>query len=469
MKAFLPAFGVVLLAFAGLWYVGGGSRVPQSVAAAERPHISEPVTHDNLTVFFVHGPDSVADTHKVASLQEALQAGWAVVHETGDVNELAVENRSEDYELFIQEGDIIKGGQQDRVFAIDMLVPPKSGVVPFPAHCVEQGRWQGRGQESATQFNKSDQRIVGSKLAYANATRQQSEVWGNVKENQDKLAKSLKTKVTAAQSETSFQLTLENKDLQAKVSEFEKALRASGESSKHIVGVVFLVNGKITGAEVYGSNTLFKKAWPRLLRSQSADAIAERADKPLPVTMTSKEVEQFLATAEQDGKAVATASEHSNVQRIGRVQQQGRTRTADQVQLNNRAFAAQQAIDNAIPNAELNADVADNYLTPEQQARFGEAIRRLPENHRRLVEAYFRALNREPRQQTIEPLQGNLQFLQGNLQFQNLPRPGTSNQPLNPEGNRLKVNRVESAAGLVSESRDPARQNAVIHKSYIKK
>jgi hypothetical protein len=226
---------------------------------------------------------------------------------------------------------------------------------------------------------------------------------------------------------------------------------------------VFLVNGKITGAEVYGSNTLFKKAWPRLLRSQSAEAIAERADKPLPVTMTSKEVEQFLTTAEQDGKAVATASEHSNVQRIGRVQQQGHTRTADQVQLNNRAFAAQQAIDNAIPNADPNEDVADNYLTPEQQARFGEAIRRLPENHRRLVEAYFRALNREPRQQAIEPAQTNLQVqLRG---FRATP----NNQPLNPEGNRLKVNRVESAAGLVSESRDPARQNAVIHKSYIKK
>ena len=42
-------------------------------------------------------------------------------------------------------------------------------------------------------------------------------------------------------------------------------------------------------------------------------------------------------------------------------------------------------------------------------------------------------------------------------------------QAVNPDGNRLSVNRVEGAAGLVTESRDPARQNAVIHKSYIKK
>jgi hypothetical protein len=36
-------------------------------------------------------------------------------------------------------------------------------------------------------------------------------------------------------------------------------------------------------------------------------------------------------------------------------------------------------------------------------------------------------------------------------------------------GNRLNVNRVDGAAGLVTESRDPSRQNAVIHKSFIKK
>src|SRR6059036_828776 len=115
VKSSYAALGLVGLALAGLWYAGGGSAtLPPSAAASEQVRVSELLTHDNLTVFFVHGPDAVADA-KVATLQEALEAGWAVVHETGDVNQLAVENRSTDTELFIQEGDIIKGGRQDRL------------------------------------------------------------------------------------------------------------------------------------------------------------------------------------------------------------------------------------------------------------------------------------------------------------------------------------------------------------------
>src|SRR5262249_28919010 len=133
VKSSYAALAVFGLALGGLWYAGGGATVPaQSAAAAETPRVTAPVSHDNLSVYFIQGPDAVADTHKVATLQEALDAGWAVVNETGNVNDLTVENRSTDYELFIQEGDMIKGGKQDRVIAVDLLLPPKSGVVPLP-------------------------------------------------------------------------------------------------------------------------------------------------------------------------------------------------------------------------------------------------------------------------------------------------------------------------------------------------
>ena len=44
----------------------------------------------------------------------------------------------------------------------------------------------------------------------------------------------------------------------------------------------------------------------------------------------------------------------------------------------------------------------------------------------------------------------------------------TEGRPSTP-GNRLNINRVDGAAGLVTESRDPSRGNAIIHKSYIKR
>ncbi len=475
MKSSYTAFGAVLLALAGLWYVGGGSGAPaQSAAAAEQTHVSAPLSHSNLTVFFIHGPDTVTDTHKVATLQEALEAGWAIVHETGNVNMLAVENRSDDYELFIQEGDMIKGGQQDRVFAVDMLVPPKSGRVPFPAHCVEAGRWTKRGNESAVEFNKSDNFAVGKSLRYANATQQQGEVWKNVKDNQDKLSAQLGTKVNADVSESSFQLTLENKDLQAKVAEFEKALRSAGESRKNVVGVVFLVNGQVTGAEVYGSNALFQKVWPKLLRSQATDAVAEKTDKVLPAIPSTQEVERFLAMAGQQPAATEPRSRQygrgshmflaendltnadpgfqSNleaalpeVDRVGRVVIEGHAQTGDRIQQ-----AAQQA------QAGVSGGTYQNTRTEENRQR----IRNFYGVRGQQVQT---AANANPTQNVEDNI-----ILGGTGQGR-VTQTTASASPVNPTGNRLNVQRVEDKSGLCSESRDPARQNALIHKSFIKK
>ncbi|VTU02372.1 Uncharacterized protein (Fragment) OS=uncultured bacterium PE=4 SV=1 [Gemmataceae bacterium] len=458
MKSSHAAIGVVALALAGLWFAGGGAAAPvRSAAAAEQPRVSAPLTHNNLTVYFVHGPDAVADAHKVATLAEALDAGWAVVHETGNVNVLQVENKSADYELFVQEGDIIKGGRQDRVFASDVLVPPRSGRVSFPAHCVEAGRWQGRGSEASTHFTKSDQRIVGSKLAYANATRQQTEVWGSVKENQDKLTKNLGTTVNAKESVTSFQLTLENKTLQDKVAEFEAALRASGEGKRNVIGCVFLVNGQVTGAEVYGSNALFQKAWPRLLRSQAADAVAEATDRPLPPVPTAPEVERFLALA---GQQPAPRGDRDTPRR--------------EVDLTNGDPGLQSNLDAAIPELQSNLEAAipegevvrsgqgqvqqqhgmvqrsgTLRVIPRQQESIRQVLEQtnLTDNQRQLIQNYSNALNRPD---------GNA------AAAQQVRTPAAA-------GNRLNVQRVEDAAGLCSESRDAGRGNALIHKSFIKK
>src|SRR5262249_39815878 len=76
--------------------------------------LSGPYTHQNLTVFLVHGKDQIPDKDFL-TLQEALEQKKAVVHETGEVSALTIENLSERDVLFVQAGDIVKGGQQDRV------------------------------------------------------------------------------------------------------------------------------------------------------------------------------------------------------------------------------------------------------------------------------------------------------------------------------------------------------------------
>src|SRR5688572_24979285 len=104
--------------------------------------VSPPYICDNLAIFLIYGEEKMPEASPL-TLQEALEQKKLVVHETGNVNELAIENLSLE-EVYVQAGDIVKGGLQDRVFAFDVIVPAHSGKVPTGAFCVEQGRWRPR-------------------------------------------------------------------------------------------------------------------------------------------------------------------------------------------------------------------------------------------------------------------------------------------------------------------------------------
>src|SRR5260370_247144 len=119
---------------------------------------SGPVTYRNLTIFLIHGKGTLPG-REFLTLQEALEQKKIVVHETQTVNELSVENVAPDVEVFIQAGDIVKGGQQDRVLAYDLVVPGKSGKVPIASFCVEAGRWRQRGTEDASRFQSSARQV----------------------------------------------------------------------------------------------------------------------------------------------------------------------------------------------------------------------------------------------------------------------------------------------------------------------
>ncbi|HVL11870.1 MAG TPA: DUF6569 family protein [Gemmata sp.] len=458
MKSSHAALAVVGLALAGLWYAGGGS-APRAAAAAG-PRVSAPVSHENLTVYFVHGPDAIANA-KIVTLQEAIDAGWAVVHETGNVNQLAVENLSSEYELFVQDGDMIRGGKQDRVVATDLLVPPRSGAVPLPAHCVEAGRWTNRGGEAATHFNKSDQFAVGNALRYANASGQQSEVWKNVKEQQKKLSENLNVVVNAPESETSLQLALENPAVRAKVAEFEQALRAAGEAREGVVGVVFVLNGQVYGHEEYGSNALFRKAWPKLLKSAAADAVAEKTDRPTPPAPGVREVECFLAYGGPATAGAGAVAEDVPVLRERMIRDQRRigVQTHDLLaQPNSPDVRNLDAEFTRLSGVRLEASPQPGSVTESRTGSF-----MFGGGYNSDTPAGLNPGDPQPdaRNRARPDLRvfGTYDIAGNGGRVANVPT----------QGNRLSVNRVDGAAGLVTESRDPSRQNAVIHKSFIKK
>src|SRR2546430_7162669 len=117
-----------LLALAALslpLWLSSGSLVARADSASR---ITGPVVHGNLAVYFVHGASSAGAVP--LTLAEALDAKKVRVSETGSVNELAIANLG-DREIFVQSGDIVKGGQQDRVLSVSLVLPPRSGSIPI--------------------------------------------------------------------------------------------------------------------------------------------------------------------------------------------------------------------------------------------------------------------------------------------------------------------------------------------------
>jgi hypothetical protein len=325
--------------------------------------VSGPYTHKNLTIFLLHGAGQSQGPAPL-TLQEAMKRKLVVVRETGDVNRLTIQNRS-NQDVFVQAGDIVKGGQQDRVLALDLIVPPKSGRIPIDAFCVEQGRWSRRGDEAVTAFSASDNALASKDLKIAaKARRSQGDVWANVSKTQEKLAMNMtvtpsttpaprrarrsagsasgggdvagegaqgalssapvqslrvedlnriasngltlseQSGLASRVSPSSLQLTLENKLVKDTANDYVKDLSSIINGKRDVIGFVFAINGQINSADVYSSNALFAKLWPKMLEASAIEAMAElkAEEKSQPVDVNA--IKAFLRES-QNGKAEA--------------------------------------------------------------------------------------------------------------------------------------------------------------------
>lgn len=269
------------------------------VASAQTFTVDEGKTYKNLTVFLIRGKDT-AKNASLLTLQEAMAKDLFAVYETSEVNELEVENLSKEFDVFIQSGDIVKGGRQDRVLAVSMIVPARSGRIRIQAFCVESGRWEKRESESDSKFSSSNERIVSKELKVAaNESRSQGRVWEEVSNVQDKLSVNTSVDVKSAKSKTSLQLSLENKKVQAAIDEYVKRLSGVIDGTSDVIGYAFAVNGVINSADIYASHDLFTKLWPRMLRAAATEAVAEFNARLAFNPVKAPAVTQFMTDADR--------------------------------------------------------------------------------------------------------------------------------------------------------------------------
>jgi hypothetical protein len=259
--------------------------------------LSGPYTHGNLTVFLVHGKDQT--TRTFLTLQEAMAQKKVRVYETRNVNELAISNFS-NQDVYVQAGDIVRGGEQDRMISVDFIVPPRSGRMPIEAYCVESGRWNKRGNEAPATFSSSENSAVSKdlKLAAKSAKSQQA-VWQNVSVVQSKLTENTTVEVRSGLSASSLELSVENAKVKETTAAYINALSGILRKKNDVIGYVFAINGKVNSADIYSSRALFAKLWPKLIKANSVEALAE-LQKDLEIKSVSDEaVREFLVESEQ--------------------------------------------------------------------------------------------------------------------------------------------------------------------------
>jgi hypothetical protein len=280
------------------------TQTPEPQTNSNDYRISGPYTHKNLTIFLVHGKELMPGKNFL-TLQEALAQKKVIVYETKDVNELAIRNLS-NQDVYVQAGDVVRGGEQDRMISVDFIVPPKSRRMPISAFCVESGRWNKRGNEVAGSFSSSNNSVASKELKLAaKRARSQSVVWEKVKVAQEKLSANTSAPVMAVESPSSYELSVENSAVKETSADYINALSGILRNKPDVIGYVFAINGHVNSADVYASRSLFVKLWPKLLKASAVEAIAELNQTPAAQPVASETIHTFLAESEKAAGAAA--------------------------------------------------------------------------------------------------------------------------------------------------------------------
>jgi len=274
--------------------------------------VSGPFSYANLSVFLLHSPGAAKDTTNYLTLEEAFKAKTLLVTEKGEggeVNTLEVQNTG-DQPVFLQAGDTVKGGKQDRTIAIDMLLQPKSGKQDVAAFCVEPGRWQARGggeQRYANVFGAASAPVASKEQKLAvKLSQDQSKVWDEGRKVQKGLADNadLKESRGRVSGAASYVVTSELPEIEKQTQAYVEALLKVAQGKADVVGMAYTVNGEASTMEVYAGPGLFQKLWPKLLKGAAVEAFSKKSDATPAREGTADDIKVFLTRA-SDGKTTS--------------------------------------------------------------------------------------------------------------------------------------------------------------------
>lgn len=293
-------------------YAQRPDRVLLPVGGRPRPagdlpwRVMDPVVYENLQVFPVVARLGF-DTSAFVTLDDALASGDVVVAEGGSalvrgsrgggsaqVNQLVLMNRGK-RPLLLLAGEVVTGGKQDRVIGKDRIIAPGSEPLPLDVFCVERGRWSGTKAE----FSESKFMAHPSVREKALVDKAQDQVWAAVRQGSTastvivegdgvtrapaapaRISRDALNTASAEAGTEAYAKIYASKRVAGSVESFSEEIArrfrnaTAGLKGEQLVGVVVAYNGEAAWSDLFASNALFERYWPKLLRSYVVEALA---------------------------------------------------------------------------------------------------------------------------------------------------------------------------------------------------
>lgn len=298
-------------------------------ALALAPLKGEVATHANLSIYPIYSAPA-ANPNDYITLDEGLKQGTVLVTETGGsggrplvrnrpgsgqvrtgqnvqqaqqtigsgtVNNLWITNKS-GKKLLILTGEMVSGGKQDRIIQKDVLLLPSKEPVNLSVFCVEQQRWSGSNMAFAPAAGGAGGLADPSVRGKAQHERNQSAVWSQVDSSLGKLKTENATKT--------YQANLNSPKVKQSVEAYVKGIEKQFPMDR-AVGVAVAVNGKMVWMDRFANNQMFRKYWPKMVRSYALEAMQAMEWMPTPKPPTYDEAMRYAAA--RDGKMTHEAED----------------------------------------------------------------------------------------------------------------------------------------------------------------
>lgn len=183
-------------------------------------------------------------------------------------NGVTIQNKTQDT-VFIMSGDVVTGGNQDRVMAFHNIVLPGT-VKNEEVYCVEAGRSHYYDESaSAAEKNiaafKGYYNVAAPQVRHAVQSQQdQHKVW-------DAVARI--TEANGATSDTKAYAALDNEsDQKSKRDAYLRFFEGKFADNPKITGVVAVCGERVLGVDIFSDAGLFRRQFPALLHGYVAEA-----------------------------------------------------------------------------------------------------------------------------------------------------------------------------------------------------